>query len=78
MKEILYVIATRGKNGNEIYLMVDEERGKLNPYKVYFKWTNNIENAYADFNGYDIEKFAKGYFKNYNKWYITCYKAKFE
>ena len=78
MKEILYVIATRGKNGNEIYLMIDEERGKLNPYKVYFKWTNNIENAYADFSGYDIEKFAKSYFKNYNKWYITCYKAKFE
>lgn len=78
MKEILYVIATRGKNGKEIYLSVDEERSNNKYDKIYFKWTENVEDAYADFNGYDIEQFAKNYFTYYKKWYITCYRATFE
>ena len=75
MKQEMYVIATRGKNNKEIYLAVDESRDSL--YKIHFKWTENIDEAYATFNYCDVEDTAKNYFKNYSKWYITTYNATF-
>ncbi len=79
MKEKLYVIATRGRNNKEVYLAVDENReNKTNLYKVYFKWTEDINEAYATFTYTDVEQTAKKYFKNYNKWYITDYLATFK
>ena len=77
MKEILYVIACRDKFGRQVYLCVDEERSKNKYDKVYFKWTDKIEDAYADFNGYHVEDFAKNYFTYFKDWYIVCYRAKF-
>lgn len=70
MKEELFVIATRGRNNKEIYLAVDES--EVND-RIRFKWTENIEEAYATFDYSDVEDTAKNYFKNYNKWYITTY-----
>ena len=68
----MFVIATRGKNNKEVYLAVDESKeSKTDPYKIYFKWTENIEEALATFNYCDIEYTAKNYFKNFKKWYIT-------
>lgn len=79
MKEKLYVIATRGRNNKEVYLAVDESReNKANLYKIYFKWTENINEAYATFTYTDVEETAKRYFKNYNRWYITDYLATFK
>lgn len=78
MKERMYVIATRGRGNKEIYLAVDETKeNKKDPYKIYFKWTENIDEAIATFNYTDIEKTAKRHFKNYNKWYIRDYIANF-
>ena len=78
MKEKLYVIATRGRNNKEIYLAVDESReDKNNPFKTYFKWTENIEEAIADFWTGDLERQASNYFKNFKKWYIKSYDATF-
>lgn len=75
MKERLYVIATRGRQNKEIYLAVDENRNDYD--KVYFKWTENIDEAIATFTYTDIEDTAKNHFKNYNKWYIKEYNADF-
>lgn len=75
MKEELYVIATRGKGNKEIYLAVDESRDSLN--KVYFKWVEDINEAYATFTYTDVETTARNYFKNYTKWYIKSYMASF-
>lgn len=78
MKERMYVIATRGRGNKEIYLAVDETKeNKKDPYKIYFKWTENIDEAIATFNYTDIEETAKRHFKNYNKWYIRDYMANF-
>ena len=78
MKELMYVIATRGRNNKEVYLAVDESReSKNNPYKIYFKWVEDINEALATFNYCDVEDTANHYFKNYNKWYITSYMADF-
>lgn len=78
MKERLYVIATRGRNNKEIYLAVDESKeSKNNPYKIYFKWVEDINEAVATFTYTDIEETATRYFKNFNKWYITSYMADF-
>ena len=79
MKETLYVIATRGRNNKEIYLAVDESReDENNPYKIYFKWVEDINEAIATFNYCDVEETAQRHFKNYNKWYITSYEGRFE
>lgn len=75
MKQEMYVIATRGRKGAEVYLAVDES--KQDPNKVYFKWTENIDEAVATFTYTDIEDTAKKYFKNFNKWYIKSYNAIF-
>lgn len=77
MKQEMFVIATKGRNGKEIYLAVDEERSKLFLKKIFFKWTENIDEAIATFTYSDIEDTAKRYFKNYNKWYIRSYDALF-
>jgi hypothetical protein len=78
MKQEVYVIATRGKGNKEIYLAVDESReSKTNPYKIYFKWVDDINEAMADFTYTDIEETAINYFKNYTKWYIKSYMASF-
>ena len=76
MKELLYVIATRGRGNKEIYLAVDESRND-NLYATYFKWTENINEAIATFTYTDIEETAKRHFKNFNKWYIKSYMADF-
>ena len=76
MKEKLFVIATKGRKGKEIYLAVDEERSKYSQ-KMFFKWTENIDEAIATFTYTDVEDTAKRHFKNYNKWYITSYDALF-
>lgn len=74
MKQEMYVIATRGRNNKEIYLAVDESK---NTERIMFKWTEDIEEAYAAFTYSDVEDTARNYFKNFNKWYITTYKAIF-
>lgn len=74
MKEELFVIATKGRNNTEVYLKCDET--EVN--RISMKWTTDINESYADFNYSDIEKFAKNYFKNYNKWYIKKWVATFE
>lgn len=76
MKEEMFVIATRGKGNKEIYLAVDESREDLN--KVYFKWTEDIEEAIATFTYTDIEETAKRHFKNFNKWYIKSHNYSFK
>jgi hypothetical protein len=75
MKENLYVIATRGIKNKEIYLGIDEGNNKDN---ILMKWTENIVDAYALFDEWEIEEYAKKYFKNYKKWYIKKYECKFE
>lgn len=78
MKQEMYVIATKGKGNKEIYLAVDESKeSKTNPYKIYFKWTENIDEAYASFTYTDTETTAINHFKNYTKWYIKSYMATF-
>ena len=79
MKEEMFVIATRGKNNKEIYLAVDETKeDKNNPYKVYFRWTEDVEEALSTFNYSDVEETAKHHFKNFNKWYITTHSYDFK
>ena len=75
MKQELFIIATRGRGNKEIYLAVDESKNYKD--KVYFKWTEDIDEAYATFEYSDIEYTAKHYFKNYNKWYITTHNYSF-
>ena len=75
MKQTLYVIATKGKNNKEIYLKCSDENTTKDI--ILMKWTTDIEESYADFNYSDIEKFAKNYFKNFNKWYIKKWVATF-
>lgn len=76
MKEILFVIATKGRQGKEIYLAYDEDNSPIN--KVLMKWTENIDEAVATFSYSEIEECAKKYFKNYNKWYVKSYRASFK
>lgn len=74
MKEKLYVIATKGRQGKEIYLACNED----SPVdKVLMKWTENIDEAMATFSYTETEDVAKSYFKNFNKWYIKEYVATF-
>lgn len=76
--EKMFVIATRGRGNKEIYLAVDESKNRIDkPYQIYCKWTEDIEEAIADFTYTGIEDSAKRYFKNYNKWYVKEYNAKF-
>ena len=75
MKEMLYVIATRGRYNKELYLAIDEDRYGD---KVYFKWVEDVDKAYATFTYNDIVDTAKCHFKNYNKWYITSYEGVFK
>ena len=76
MQEDLYVIATRVQDGKEIYLAIDE--GKSLAYdKTYFKWVEDINDAYATFSPSEVEDTARHHFKSYNRWYITSYKASF-
>lgn len=79
MKETMYVIATRGRQGREVYLAYDEERASKSkdPYKLFFKWTENINEAYALFHDWELEDWAKEYFKNFNKWYVKGFQAIF-
>lgn len=72
MKENLYVIATKVKDNQEIYLAVDET--KNNGAMI---WTRNIKESYADFDYKEIKKFAERYFKNFKKWYIKRWVATF-
>ena len=72
----MFVIATKGRNGKEIYLAVDEERSK-STQKIFFKWTEDINDAIATFTYTDVEDTAKRHFKNYNKWYIRSFDALF-
>ncbi len=74
----MYVIATRGRGNKEIFLAVDESIvNGAEPYKIHFKWTEDIEEAYATFTYTDVEETAKRHFKNYNKWYVKEINAKF-
>lgn len=75
MKQELYVIATKGRNNKEIYLKCSEEETTKDI--ILMKWTTDIEESYADFDYSSIEKFAKNYFKNFNKWYIKKWVATF-
>lgn len=75
MQETLYVIATRGRQGKEIYLAIDE-KSPVN--KVLMKWTDNIDEAMATFSYSETEDCAKKYFKNFTKWYIKSYEACFK
>ena len=81
MYEKMYVIATRGKQGKEIYLKCTEKEIRVNGNKINTKilceWTDNIEDAIATFTYSDIEYTANNYFTNYKKWYIKEYNAKF-
>lgn len=82
MKETLYVIATRGKNNQEIYLKATEKetrvKGDVAKIKILCEWTTDIEEAIATFSYSDIEKMAKNYFVNYSKWYVTSYEGTFK
>lgn len=75
MKQELYVIATKGRNNKEIYLKCSDEETTNDT--ILMKWTTDIEESYADFEYSNIEKFAKNYFKNFNKWYIKKWVATF-
>lgn len=75
MKQELYVIATRGRNNKEIYLACDENSPMD---KIFMKWTENIDEAFAMFTYTETEEVAKKHFKNYNKWYIKSYSATFK
>ena len=70
MRELMYVIATRGQHNKEIYLAVDEKRSAEADTKIFYKWTEDVEQAIATFNASDIEEVAQRHFKNYTKWYI--------
>lgn len=75
MKEQLFVIATRGRQGKEVYLKCsDKETSKG---KTLMEWTEDINEAMATFTYTDTEECAKKYFKNYTKWYIKEYTALF-
>lgn len=80
VKELMYVIATRGQHNKEIYLAYDEERTAKckDPFKCILKWTDNIEEAIATFTITDAEEQAQRYFKNFKKWYVRPYYAIFE
>lgn len=78
MKQEMYVIAARGRGNVEVYLAVDESIKCKDPFKVFFKWTENINEALATFTISDLEDTAKCHFKNYNKWYIKPINATFE
>lgn len=68
MKQELYVIATKGRNNQEIYLKCKEVETQKDT--ILMEWTTDIEKSYADTTYSNLEKFAKNYFKNYKKWYI--------
>lgn len=72
--EELFVIATRGRNNKEIYLKCSDKESKN---KILMEWTEDITEAMATFNYSEISECAKNYFKNFNKWYITSYNARF-
>lgn len=76
MQEYLYVIATKGKNNKEIYLKCSDKETTTG--KILMEWTENIDEAFATFSYTETEECADNYFKNYNKWYITRYKATFK
>lgn len=75
MKQEMYVIATRGKGNKEIYLAIDESKDSND--RIYFKWVEDINEAYATFTYTDVETTAINHFKNYTKWYIKSYMASF-
>lgn len=70
MRELMYVIATRGQHNKEIYLAVDEKRSAGAGTKIFYKWTEDVDEAIATFTITDAEEQAKRHFKNFNKWYI--------
>lgn len=76
IKQQMYVIATRGRHGKEIYLKCSEKETKNN--KILMEWTEDIDEAMATFSYTETEDCAKKYFKNYKKWYITDYLATFK
>lgn len=76
MKEKMYVITTRGRNGKEIYLKCSDKETRDG--KILMEWTENIDDAMATFFICDAEKCAENYFKNFKKWYITDYVATFK
>ena len=75
MKEALFVIAARGRQGKEIYLKCSDKETKSS--KVLMEWTLDIDEAMAVFEYVEAEECAKRYFKNFNKWYIKEYQALF-
>lgn len=62
----LYVIATRGKGGQEIYLKCSDDGSNR------MEWTTNIDDSYA-VEYRHAKDFAENYFKHFNKWYLTEY-----
>lgn len=77
MKQEMFVIATRGRQGKEVYLAYDNERSSKSLTKCYMKWTEDIDEAMATFTYTDAEECAKKHFKNFNKWYIKPFMATF-
>jgi hypothetical protein len=75
MKESLFVIATRGRQGKEVYLKCSDKETKGG--KILMEWTENIDEAMATFSYTEVEECAQKYFKNFNKWYIKGYQATF-
>ena len=54
--------------GKAIYLGVDESRHSKDPYKTFFKWVKDKNEATWFSCEGDAERFAKSYFKNFKNW----------
>jgi len=65
MKVKLWVIATKGKGGKEIYLKCGTNGRQM-------EWTENIDDSYA-VKYHQAKRFAEDYFKHYSKWYLREY-----
>ena len=64
--ELFYIITMIGKGGKNLYLSCTDN-------DKIMAWTTNIDEACWFPTGYDAEKFAKQYFKNFKRYYITAY-----
>lgn len=61
-----------------IYLGIDEGRKAKDPFKCFFKWVKNVNEATWFSCESDAEKFAKGYFKNFTNYeYVVVNGAKY-
>ena len=75
MKADLFVIATRGRDGKEIYLKCSDKITRKG--NIIMEWTEDINEAMATFTYSEIESVAKRYFKSFTRWYIREYSAQF-